>query len=255
MTFSRRALAVAVLAFLAFVVSVVMLGLDIARYHKAHPPVNWAFAEVTTRTFQYAGRDVALEDVKKGDVPYLRVRYGIETLDLPVTIPGDFQNLPGLASHSDWLRVLRFADASGLTFPDLQKKIDAGEVRDRLVIVTKIPRPGADTRTWGEVWKRDWQFGLYELLPDGTIRRQVLRYPTSKMGQPPKEGELLEGSWEFQAALHLMPKEGPTLRFRTSALSEITWPMRFAVASLIVCFIAIVAGFRRRPDAAPSPAP
>lgn len=245
MKFSRTSILVASLAALTFVASVAGVGLILSRRLKENPPRNFAFKEVDQVTFKYAGRDVTLQDVWKDQTPYLRVHYGDEVLDLAVTIPSQVENLPGLAKHNDWLRVLRFADATGLTFPEMQAKIDAGEVRDRLAIVTKVPRAGADVHTYGEVWKRDWHFGFYEFKPEGGWEKQVLGYPRAKMGHAPKEGELAEGTWQFNAALHLMPKEGPVLRFQRSALSEIPWPMFVAVGSTLVFFGAIVAGYRR----------
>lgn len=244
MKLTRGSILVAALAAISFVASVVGVGLVINRRLKEHPPQNFAFQEVTTTEFKYAGKDVTLQDVWKDQTPYLRVKYGEDVLDLAVTIPAQVENLPGLAKHNDWLRILRFADATGMTFPEMQKKIEAGEIRDRLAIVTKIPRPGADPHAYGEVWKRDWHFGIYEFLPEGKWHKEVLGYPTAKMGQAPKDGELHEGTWQFNAALHLMPKEGPVLRFQKSALSDIPWPMYGAVLSTLVFFGAIVVGYR-----------
>lgn len=192
-------------------------------FHEANPRTVYAFQPVDSRTFTFAGRDVSLVDDKANpDGPKLLVTYGGDSLLLDVAIPGRYE-LPGLKSHEDWMKVLRFLPRTGLDEAQFAAALNSG--KDRLAIVTRTPPKGVDPASWGSVWKTAWVFDFYELMPQGGFFHKTLNYPTKTHGrsmEKPKEGELQENTWEFQAALQLMPQAGqvgPTHNFYGDALA------------------------------------
>ncbi len=206
-----------------------------AEFNRTSGRKFFAFWTVDQREFGFAGREVRLTDANRNGVRFVDVTYGDALLELRATIPSPYE-LPGLQTHADWLRVLRFADSTGMTFEQLQAKIEAGEVVDRIAIVTKSQLPGAD-EGWGRTWRKDWVFDFHELNPDGTISYERLGYPTGRVGTDPKPGELAENTWQFEAALHLMPRHGPTHKFTRNALSSPGWSIPlFAVGGVLCAF-------------------
>jgi hypothetical protein len=221
----------------------------VARFHDEVPRQIFAFQRVILQSFSFAGRDVVLEDdLSNPEQPFVVVRYGSDELRLRVTIPGN-PVLPPEVRHADWMRVMRFIPAAGMTVEEAKRKIDTGEIPDRLVIVTRTPRAGVDPQTWGSVWKRDWEFDFYEFLPEGGFRRERLSYPTARGARQPRPGELQENTWQLQAALHLMPQAGaigPTRNFSQDGLSAAGWTLPLAAFSGLVCAIAIAFSLRPR---------
>lgn len=222
----KRLLALAVVCVIATVVIAALMVKRIGEFYREHPPQTYVFMPVDGREFTFAGRPVSLVDADVGtDKESLIVTYGDTVEKLRVTIPGNHK-LPGLAPHSDWLRVLRFAKFEGPDIQTLQAKMEAGEVADRLAIVTRTPAAGADPNTWGAAWKQDWVFDFYEFKPAGGFEHERLKYPTVSGVRKPIEGELHENTWEFQAALQLMPTTpgvAPAHNFYGDALSAVTW--------------------------------
>ncbi|MBI1191460.1 MAG: hypothetical protein GC200_12365 [Tepidisphaera sp.] len=231
------------------VATLAFAGLMVQRinaYYKDHPPQTFVFQTVDMRSFTFAGKPVTLVDEDVGtDHETLVVTYGDSVERLRVTIPGNHK-LPNLAPHSDWLRVLRFAKFEGPDIQELQAKMDRGEVSDRLAIVTRTPPPGADIRTWGAAWKKDWVFDFYELKPEGGFEHERLKYPTTSGVQKPKEGELHENTWEFQAAIQLMPTTpgiAPAHNFYGDALSAVSWLLPAAASTGVVGTFALAFAF------------
>ncbi len=218
------------------------LSVRIRAFHEERPRNVFAFQPLDLREFRYAGRPVTLvDDLEVPSTPFLNVNYGDTQVRLRVTIPGNYE-LPGLLAHTDWLRVLRFAPLSGLDIQEFEAKVRSGEITDRLVLVTRTPRPGADPDTWGAVWKRDWEFDFYELLPDGTIEHQRLGWPTYRTGQKPKPGELVENTWQYQAALQVMPgagRDGPSYKFTDDAMTRIGWTLPLGAVSGIALVLSL----------------
>lgn len=203
----------------------------IADFHRDHPRQIFAFKQVDEPAFSFHGTPVTLaDDLTIPDQPYLIVRYGDDDLRLRVTVPGDYR-LPKLLPHADWMRLMAFAPAINKT--ERQFLDDLTSNKDyRLVLVTKTPRAGVDPKTFGAAWQRDWSFDFYEFKRgerDGVgagFEHQRLEYPTRSGNKPPREGELRENTWQFQAALQLMPKAGgvgPTHNFFGDALSAAGW--------------------------------
>jgi hypothetical protein len=252
-----------VLALVCLVVlaaSVWQLGVRVGAFHEANPPAVWAFQPIADRRFTFAGRPVSLSDDNDAQGQWVVLQYADQERRLRVSIPGN-ANLPGLIPHTDWLRVLRFAESSGIRVDELQRRIDAGLERDRVVIVTRSPMPGADPATWGAVNRKAWSFDFYELMPDGTIeygrfgfpvrgRPSLMRALRGEGPLPAGRPRLKEGTWQYNAAMQIMPPgHGPSSQtFSNDALSAAGWPMPASAFSLLA-FIGFTAWFlapRRR---------
>jgi len=235
-------LALALVCLAVFAVSLGTLAKRIREYNVGAGRTMFAFNEVHERGFQYAGRAVSLTDEEKDGRTVVVVKYGEQELRLPV--PQVMQErlgsaqLPGLARHADWLRVLRFTPFRGRTQAEFKGHLDQGT--DRLAIVARRPAVGPDPHT-GAVWSRDWLFEFHELLPDGQIASETLRYPRTKGDKGPKPGELRAGTWEMDAAMGMMPGSPPdslnfgrpTAAFKDDALKNAGWTLPAAVASAL----------------------
>ncbi len=208
----------------------------------------WAFQEVDQTEFTFAGKPVKLSNADDHDGWKLVVDYGSDQLRLKVTIPGD-RRLPGLMPHIDWMRVVRFAEQTKLDQATLAKDLNDGSRKDRLAIVCRVPRPGADPETWGRVWRKDTVFDFYEFKPEGGFEHQRLEYPHTKQDQPATENELKEDTWQLQAALRVIPAGmGPKAKFREESMHALgwTWPAAFlGVAGMV---ISIILGARSRSE-------
>lgn len=236
-----------------FLTSVIEMARRVSTAHKQSGHETYVFSRLNVRSFNYAGRPVTIEDdTDEHGQRFVVVRYSDETLRLPVTIPGT-EGLPGLAPYENWLGVLRFAPLSGRTVQKLQQEIDSGTVRDRLAIVTRTPRPGSEAGSWSEVWRHDWIFDFYEFMPDGSIEHDRRRFPVSK-GYGRNAGsddwgieELAEGSWQFQAALLVMPKtRSPKYTFVDDGRASMGWTLPVASLSSLGLIAAIVIAYSPR---------
>lgn len=251
-----RATAILLAALLA--AAAIGSGISAARrvgsYHRENPREQFAFKRVGVREFNYAGRPVSLLDEASPSGKKLIVSYGEAKLSLPVVLPLD-PRLPGLAPHDDWMGVLRFASATNMDLPELQAKMNAGEVRDRLVIVTRTPEPGADPTTWGEINKHRWTFDFYEFLPEGGFAHQKMAFPNKRArAKAEREGrelaipQLREKTWEFEAALMVMPKtDGPNPEFRNDGLAAMGWTLPASGFATIGMIAMLVVAASRRP--------
>jgi len=242
------------IASIVAVASLAMLGTctyvmikRVQRFHTENPRTVFAFQPVDQRAFSFAGKQVSLTDDKSNPSdPKLLVNFGGEQLTLDVAIPGRYE-LPDLKSHQDWLKVVRFMPKSGFTEEQFHEQLNLG--KDRLAIVTRTPPEGVDPSTWGSVWKTAWIFDFYELKPAGGFEHKTLRYPTTRGIATPKEGELQENTWEFQAALQLMPnagKTGPTHNFYGDALAAAGISLPMAAFSGLAAAVGIAFAFAPR---------
>ena len=236
-----------------------LLAERVVSFYKANPTKHWIFQELDSRAFTYAGRPVTLADeVDPAGTIFVNVAYGDEKLRMRVAIPHrQYKNLvkQGLAAHRDWMRVVRFAEVSGIDADDATGLMREGKITDRLAIVTRTPRAGVDPGTWGEAWKKDWSFDFYEFKPSGVFETKKLHYPTNKRGMPAKPGELVEGTWEFDAALLTMPKSGvPNQQFLNTGFKAMGWTFPVACLSSVVLVMSFVmAAYRPRPTLSPKP--
>lgn len=205
--------------------------------------VFFVFDARTETNFSFGGRDVTIETERSDpENQQLLVTYGEDQLKMRVAIPGPKQ-LPGLLPHSDWLRLLRFAPMSGRSMEEYKRDLGTPALPERLAIVTRVPRPGADPKSWGEVWIKDWTFEFHEFLPPPGrgFESQRFKYPSHKRGQAPKPGELMGNTWQFQAALQLMPQQARERlmgKFR-DAMSGLSWTLPLAALSGIACIFAL----------------
>jgi hypothetical protein len=165
------------------------------------------------------------------------VRYGDRELRVPATIVPASPRLPDLVRHRDWLQVFRFAERGHASIHEFESGIRTGHIRDRLAMVVRIPPPGNDRPAPGEVFRKDWSFDLYELRPDGGFDHERLAFPKGRRTQP---GELVEGTWEFYAAMLTMPTLGkPSPKFTGDSLPAMGWTLPVAgFSGLLLTFTA-----------------
>lgn len=219
----------------------------------------FVFQVIPDRTFTYAGRPVTIEDWADGQGNEgVEIRFGDQSLRLRAPVPPGHEQLPGLVRHEQWLRVLRFAPRRGITMEELLRRIDAGEVRDRLAVVVVSPRPGSDPQRWALVWHRDATFDIYEFLPDGGLTHERFEYPESDRSLARRQAaarsrgeaipqrsstELVEGTWQYHAALLALPKgREPTPRFIADGWEAAGWPLPAAMAATALACLTLIAG-------------
>ncbi|MFG0284826.1 MAG: hypothetical protein ACF8R7_10435 [Phycisphaerales bacterium JB039] len=227
-------------------------GAEMARRVSAHHATSdreqFVFNPVVERGFTYAGREVTITDLD--DPERVRITYGDEQLDIIPTMESLSPDLPGIARHEPWMRILRFAPRRGLSLGELERRIEAGEIADRLVIVLRQPPAGAQPGTVEQAARSLWTFTFHELLPEGGFRTQRLRYPESERAflrrqrEARAEGrdierradELREGSWEYYAALLVMPPlAAPAPTFVGDAVGSMGWTL--PATSLLILLV------------------
>ena len=249
----RMWVGLAAVSLAVFAVSVAALAGRIGAYNSGAGRTMYAFNEVHDRGFRFADREVSLTDEDRDGRSVVVVRYGDRELRLLASITPLSPQLPGLARHADWLRVLRFAPFQGRTKAEFKEHLDEGT--DRLAIVTRRPAAAPDPHT-GQVWSRDWLFDFHELLPDGTIRSESLKVPRTKGDKTPKQGELRAGTWQMDAAMGMMPGSPPdslnfgrpTAAFKDDALKNAGWTLPAAVASALGLVACLAMRFGPRRD-------
>lgn len=253
-------LAVAAVSLGLLVISTTMLAQRVRAYNASAVQSLFAFIEVNNPTFEFSDRPVELSDTGDQDRPMLRVRYGQDELLIPVAVETR-QKLPAFfARHSDWMRMVFFADRSGMSMQEFESRIARDEILARLVIVTRTPF-GADpakdalfgleqdqNESTADVRRDRWLFDFYELNPEGGFTvHQPLRFPESGSsllrrqnqaklrGEPIPErnpGELQERTWQYGAALKVMPR-APAITFENQALRAAGWTLPAASASVL----------------------
>ncbi len=254
-------LIVAAVALLVFGISVQQLWTRVARANKETPPTIFYFKPINQTEFSFGPKRVVIEDeVAEDGSGELTIRYGEDALVLPISIPVRFDELPGLSSHSDWLQILLLQENQSFDRERALIEREAGVANARCIIVTRHQRPGMDPETFGEVFKSDWQFSFYEFDPaGGFIMHPKLGYPESdrafarrlsrakREGKPAperSESELKAGTWEFHAAMFVMPKGSGPGGFPTRpALEAVSWTLPTASVSLVVAVFCIAMAF------------
>lgn len=198
-------------------------------------------------SYTYAGRPVSLEpEIDDAGEGTITLRYGDESQVIPVAIPNSL-DLPGETRFEDWLRVLRFVEAEAGADPaEVARRVEFGEADERLVVVTRTPTPEDNEGMlgiqlpegdwgYGEVLRRRWVFDFYELTKQGTIERETLLFPTTKYYEQHIEGELKQGTWQYDAAFRVMPTGStPKHNFTEAALVEAGWPLGVSGASILI---------------------
>ncbi len=254
-------LAIATVALVLVVVSCVLMARRIVAYNAEQGRITYLQLEVTTPEFNFAGRQVALTDIPPsgpGDLGSVNIIYGEELITLPISIPLNeyADQFPGLERHSDWLRLVRFAQLTGRDTKQLLAAMEAGEEPDRLVLVTRATRPGVNPDTWGRVWRTDWTFDFYEFLPEGGFGHERFAYPSARSAsqQQQRRDEAAEGhgglpqldtrSWQFQVADLLMPEgSAPRIIAGDSPLVAAGWTFPAAVVSVFLVTTGLLLAF------------
>jgi len=247
------------------IVSGISLGNRIGNYNKESDHALYAYIPIASTTFTFANRPVELIEDTVDDKAVIRVRYGDEELVLDVSIP-PLVPLPSLYERQkDWLTLSFFADRSGLSMSEFQRKLKADEIRPRLALVTRTPfgveplkeknhESLEQPENWGtgEIRRDLWRFDCYEFLRDGSIVHEVKRFPESGAsllrrqnyaklkGEPipqRSEGELDEYSWQRGAALKIMPR-APAITFEQQPLLVAGWTLPVTAGSILVFFVS-----------------
>ena len=249
-----------VLSIFVIAISGYELAKRINTYYQSIDHPLFAFIQVASTDFEFANRRVTLEEETIDNKPFLRISYGDEEVLLDVTIPPQ-QPLPSLFDRqSDWFTMVFFADREGMSMADFQKKIAADEVQPRLGFITRTPfgleapkkryenLEQRENRSSGDVHRERWRFDCYEFNRDGTITHEVKRFPedgrsllrrqnyAKLKGEPiPQrdEGELEEYTWQYGAALNIMPR-APAITFEKQALRSAGWTLPVASAGFLV---------------------
>lgn len=233
-----------------FLVSGYVMGRAVSRHYREHGRELFVFQQEESRRFEFDGRPVSIEDTI-GDAGQLRVRvtYGDDSIKLTPTVEPGPAELPGLARHQDWLRVIRFAPARGMTQQEFERRLADGEIQQRMSLVVRRPPPGAEEHTYAKVWGSEWRYEFQELLPEGGFKRELLRYPTR---DEDATSELEPGTWEFEAALGswgfdpmavMAPHASPTAQSAREAIEASGWALPGASLSLLACVIALAVAF------------
>lgn len=236
----RLALGLALASLALACVSVPLMALRIAHFRRTDGRTLYVFQPVADRGFVYAGRPVTILDRPEPDGGVtVVVHYGERQLELPASLPPGSEQLPGLLRHEDWLRVLRFAERSGMSAREFEEGVAAGRIADRLVLVTRRPVSGPDERS-GAVPERDWAFTFHEFLPDGSISTERSFFPTNRPGRAAKPSQLQDGTWQMSAALMLMPPSArPNREFSMGAVRAMGWTLPASGVSLLVLTLSL----------------
>jgi hypothetical protein len=233
-----------VISTIAFVATSALLANKIVSFNRDKLPARAHFMPIEAEQFRFGSREVHFtEDTTPTGKKVVVVSFGDDTIRLTETIPGGVEELPDLRRYEDWLRVYRFIIVKGMSAEDAVKAIETDEVDDRLAIVVRNPPPGADHRTWGEVWSHGWTFDIYELTEAGDIVHERLAYPSKRRGnEPPKEGELVEGTWQYDAAMTSIPPVArPKPQFDNDA--SLQFGLDFFLAGVFGMVMILSAGF------------
>ncbi len=244
----KTALVMAISA-LVFAGAVVMLGIKIVDFNKNDLPARAHFSKVSAERFEYGNFPVEFtEETDEAGDKTVVVTFGDQTLRLRETIKNDLGVVPDLRRYEDWLHVYRFVMVKGMSAQDAIDGILDDTLDDRLAIVVRTPPPGTNHRTWGEVWSGGWVFDLYELKESGEIVHERLAYPSKRKGnEPPKDGELIEGTWQYDAAMtSIPPVSRPKPQFDSDA--SLLFGLDFVLAGIAGVIFAFAVGFYFSPD-------
>lgn len=245
-------LTITALAGVVFVVAVAAMGYRAAAYNEAADYGRYRIEPNTARSFEVHGRPVSLTDAADAaGNPALRIRYGDAELLAPIKDP-PAPDIPDLGGYAEWAAMLAIRPALRTGEPALD--VHGNQPAPRFVLVTRTTPPGFDPQSWGSVRRADWRFTFYELKPDGTIDARTFRWPRSERSEKGLERRashhdpmaedlaaippLQERTWEYQAALHVIPKlQMPAQRFKRTALAAAGWT--FPVAGFAMLFILL----------------
>jgi hypothetical protein len=257
MSRSRRiGLVILLVSLCVGVFAVVQMLQRVGAYNEQANFGHYRFDVSTSREFKAHGRPVAISD---SDDTQLRIAYdGVETV-IPVVQP-PIAGVPDLGIYGDWVKIIEMHQVVRGPTGSLMDKEGSG----RLLLLTRIPPEGYDPATWGSVRRADWTFDFHEFMPDGTIESTTFRWPRSELGEMSLRKEIQKGeptakilatippleerSWQYQAALHVIPKLNvPKYRFKDTAMKAMGWTL--PVAGFAGLGVMIGIGLVMRPRA------
>lgn len=245
---------VAAVSSVLVVYGVLRMSEKVGEYNKRAEFPTFRFRILGSREFQAFGKPVRVDDDEDGSQSLLRVRFGELERRFPVKKP-PAKGVPSLGIYDEWAKVIEVHE-TGRTAEGVQgDKVGSG----RVVLVTRHTPEGLDPETWGTVFRDAWTFEFHEFKPEGTIESATYRWPRGEMGQMTlnrlvKEGnpravalaaipELAERSWQYQTALHVIPKLNvPKYRFKDTAVHAMGWTLPVAGFAGLGVIFGIFAG-------------
>ncbi len=265
-------LAASILSFVAVVFVGYFMAQRLDGYNKDSGRELYVFQPITVREFLWADRKVTFTDEVDADgADVVVLQYGDDSIRLRSGLRSLPEAVPGLQRHESWLKVLRYAPRRGMSIEELLAAIDAGTAEERLAVIVRQQRPGVDQDSFGRVMRGDWRFQFVELRPEGGFDEEVLRFPESerafnrrvssarRANEPipqRRDDELEFGTWQFDAALQVMPKGGPpTPQFGRGAMDALGWTLPAATILFFISAISLAMAFapeRVRADAVPA---
>jgi hypothetical protein len=252
---------IAGLCLVAFIVSAAFMAKRAAAFNRDQNFPHYRFGVSTSRSFKVYGRQVVLTDDASDGGARLKIEYGDQTRVVPVRKP-PAPKLPDLGGYQEWLKVLEINQVERVASPDGKGTIAQDKSGSaHLVLIVRRPAAGFDPETWGTARLDDWTFDFHAFEADGTIRTSTFRWPRSDHGEQQlrkqvESGDafakqlaaippLQERTWEYQGALHVMPKLSvPKYRFQNDAFNPrvMGWTLPVGMLSVLGMLVGIGMG-------------
>lgn len=173
----------------------------------------------------YHGQECRVEfvpDATTGQTALLRVHWRGKTLDFPTWMEHGEGEL--LERHAGWFGLMILADGAE----------DAGQLRSnwtgqegprtRLVVAARYPAEGYDPRSWGLVRRRDWQYRMVLLEPEGPDDQAIREFTKSYAAI---DAIYLPGKYTRKELIPATPEERRENLWMYYAMAEVTPPMQF----------------------------
>lgn len=279
-------LGICLVSLVTLAVSVVALGTRIADYQQDNPTPIYFFRGIGDPVFPFPlaqpGEEPVTAEItwqlSEDDTGFATLRYQGENAEIPIKVPAMLE-IDGLDRFEDTLKAFYFAETNGRDFDRFINDVQSGATDLRCVVVARVPDQSLveggrfdfeiDEQDWGwnESRRNLWRFDFFELLPEGAIARSSFRFPESgrafyrrqvrayQQGEPAPEradDELREGTWQYDAALRLMPRP-PAITHERQALLAAGWTL--PAASVSCLGVILGAAFFFAPSKRTSPKP
>ncbi|MCA9287518.1 MAG: hypothetical protein KDA05_02975 [Phycisphaerales bacterium] len=255
----------------ALVTSVALLAQAIAAYQAREGRRQFYYSPIESAEFSFRGLPVRVreevDDLGRGQVI---VAYAQAELRLEVQIPNP-NPLPLIVRQQDWFRIMAWADGTGMNADEFEEARRTGERPEHVVIVTRSLAPGSPAGSWGDIWRGEWVFNIYSLVPpapsadadpaaspsagQGGFEHERWEYPESPRaynrrvdaarlrGDPVPERnprELREGTWQHGAAMLVMPSgSAPPYTFNRGVLLENRHLVAIASIAILALMVSV----------------